>query len=361
MKLIVQIPCFNEEHTLTQTVADIPRSIAGVDRVEILIIDDGSSDRTVEVARQIGVDHIILNKQNLGLATTFRIGIEECLKRGADVIVNTDGDNQYCGADIPKLIQPILNGSAEIVIGDRQTNTIHHFSIFKKALQKIGSSMVRLLSGIQVPDAVSGFRAMSRHAALQLNIVSSFSYTTEMLIQIGRRGIATTSVPVGTNPKTRESRLFSNVLVFIAQSLTTMVRMYAMYRPLKVFTIIGSALMLIGIVPIGRFLYFVALGQSSGRVQSLVIGAVFLIWGALTLLIGLLADLIAANRQLIEMTLVRVRGLELAILHQVDKHHANEFSRPGAFDDLTPGSADAKISALPKREAQSITSNNIRK
>lgn len=311
MKLIVQIPCLNEEGTLPQTVADIPRSIPGLERVEILIIDDGSTDRTVEVAQEIGVDHIIRNKRNLGLAATFRTGIEECLKRGADIIVNTDGDNQYCGADIPKLIQPIIDGRADVVIGDRQTGDVAHFSGMKKLLQKTGSFVVRMLSGVNVPDAVSGFRAISRAAALQINIVSSFSYTIEMLIQVGWKRIATTSVPIRTNSKTRESRLFSSIPNFIQQSLTTMVRMYAMYQPLKVFSLLGMILTLIGIIPIGRFLVFFAMGDGGGHIQSLVVGSVFLIWGVLTLLIGLVADLIAHNRQLIEMTLLRVRNLEL--------------------------------------------------
>ncbi len=235
MKLIVQIPCYNEEATLPETVAAIPRKIVGVDSVEILVIDDGSCDRTIEIARELGVDHIIRNKKNIGLARTFRNGVNACLKAGADIIVNTDGDNQYEGKDIPELIQPILSGKAEIVIGDRQTGSISHFSPSKKLLQCLGSTVVRQLSGVDVPDAVSGFRAFTKDVALRLNIVSSFSYTTEMLIQAGKKQMCVTSVPIRTNPKTRDSRLFSSTTVFIKHTVTTMIRMYAMYKPLRFF------------------------------------------------------------------------------------------------------------------------------
>jgi glycosyltransferase involved in cell wall biosynthesis len=215
MKLIVQIPCLNEEETLPQTVRDIPREIPGVDRVEILVIDDCSTDRTVEVARELGVDHLVLNKTHMGLAQSFRRGLDAALRAGADIVVNTDGDNQYAGADIPKLIQPILAGESDIVIGDRRTSEIEHFSGTKKLLQRVGSATVRKLANATVPDAVCGFRAISREAAIQLNIVSNFSYTTEMLIQAGRRRLAMTSVPIRTNPQTRPSRLFQNSLHFI--------------------------------------------------------------------------------------------------------------------------------------------------
>ncbi len=313
MKLIVQIPCYNEERTLPQTVADIPRRIEGVDEVEILVIDDGSSDQTVEVAQEIGVDHIVRHKVNKGLAHSFRIGVETCLQLGADIIVNTDGDNQYVGADIPKLIAPILNGQADVVIGDRRTSMVEHFSASKKWLQRLGSYVVRKLSSTEVPDAVSGFRAFSRSAALQLNIVSPFSYTIEMLIQVGRKKIAVTSVPVRTNPKTRESRLFQSIPEFIERSLTTMIRIYTMYRPLRVFFYIGLVLSIIGTVPILRFLYFYFSGEGQGHIQSLVLGGTLLVIGFITFMIGLLADLINFNRQLIESTLEKVRRLELSL------------------------------------------------
>jgi glycosyltransferase involved in cell wall biosynthesis len=314
MKLIVQIPCLNEEQTLPQTLADIPRQIEGIDLVEILIIDDGSSDRTVEVARQLGVEHIIQNKKNLGLARTFRKGLDACLKLGADIVVNTDGDNQYAGRDIPKLVQPILDGRADIVVGDRRTGRIGHFSGSKKLLQALGSWVVRKLSGVDIPDAVSGFRAISREAALRLNIVSPFSYTTEMLIQAGKKHMAVVSVPVETNAKTRESRLFKSIPQFIERQVTTIVRTYAMYQPLRVFFLIGIVLGIIGVLPIVRFLYFYAIGAGAGHIQSLILGGVLLMMAFLSCLVGLVADLINFNRQLIEMTLERVRRLELEML-----------------------------------------------
>jgi len=318
MKLIVQLPCFNEEHTLPDTVADIPREIPGVDAVEILVVDDGSTDRTAEVARELGVDHVIVNKNNLGLARTFRKGLDACLRFGADIIVNTDGDNQYAGRDIPALIAPIVEGRADLVVGDRQTHKVPHFSYFKKLLQRLGSKMVRTLSGVQVPDAVSGFRAISREAAFRLNIISPFSYTIEMLIQAGKKHMAVVSVPVGTNPKTRESRLFKSIPKFIERSLTTMIRMYTMFQPLRVFFYIGTLLSLIGLVPVVRFLVFYFMGDGSGHLQSLVLGGVLLMMGFVAFLVGMVADLISFNRQLIEMTLERVRRMELDECRRAD-------------------------------------------
>jgi glycosyltransferase involved in cell wall biosynthesis len=311
VKLIVQIPCYNEEQTLPQTVADIPRQIDGIDKVEILIIDDGSRDRTVEVAREIGVDHILRNKRNIGLARTFRKGLDACLVRGADIIVNTDGDNQYAGADIPKLVQPILEGRADIVIGDRETHKVAHFSPIKKLLQYLGSGVVRKLAGIWVPDVVSGFRAFSREAAIRLNVVSTFSYTIETVIQAGKRHLAVQSVTIATNPKTRESRLFKSIPHFIQNSLGTMVRMYAMYQPLRVFFYLGATLTILGLLPILRFLFYYFSSGGAGHLQSLLLGSVLVILGFITFMIGLVADLISFNRQLLEMTLERVRRLEL--------------------------------------------------
>lgn len=312
MKLIVQIPCFNEELTLPQTIADIPRHIEGIDEIEILIIDDGSADRTVEVARNLGISHIVRNKKNMGLARTFRRGLEACLRAGADIIVNTDGDNQYSGADINKLVGPIIDGSADIVIGDRQTSKIAHFSRGKKFMQWLGSGVVRKLAGVWVPDAVSGFRAFSREAAIRTNIVSPFSYTIETVIQAGKKDMAVTSVPVATNPKTRESRLFKSIPAFVQRQVSTIVRMYAMYQPLKVFFYIGTFLSIAGLLPILRFLYFYAIGEGGGHLQSLVLGGVLLLMGFIAYLAGLVADLISFNRQLLEMTLEKVKRMELA-------------------------------------------------
>jgi glycosyltransferase involved in cell wall biosynthesis len=311
VKLIVQIPCFNEEHTLPQTLEDIPRQIEGVDEIEILVIDDGSNDRTAEIARQHNVDHLIINKHNMGLAKSFSRGLDACLKAGADIIVNTDGDNQYNGADIPKLIGPLLSAQADIVVGDRQTRKIKHFSKSKKFVQWIGSAIVRRLSGLQIPDAVSGFRAISRDAAIRLNILSAFSYTIEILIQAGRRDLKVMSVPVSTNPKTRESRLFKSIPSFIIRQVSTLVRVYSMYQPLKVFFILGAILFLIGAIPITRFIYFYFTSGGEGHLQSLVLGGVFVLTGFITFLGGLLADLASFNRQLLEEALEKVKRIEL--------------------------------------------------
>ncbi|MBB1126577.1 glycosyltransferase [Thiospirillum jenense] len=311
MKLIVQIPCLNEENTLAATVADIPRSIDGIDTVEVLIIDDGSTDQTIAVARAAGVDHIVRNKRNIGLARSFRRGLDACLALGADIIVNTDGDNQYYGADIPQLIMPILRGEADMVIGDRETASISHFSPLKKLLQHFGSSVVRRLAGIQVPDTISGFRAFDRDAAIRLNIVSSFSYTIETVIQGGKRQLAIATVKVRTRETARPSRLFKTIPHFIQNSLVTMIRMYAMYQPLRFFFIIGSLLVIVGLMPIGRFLFFYFANEGAGHLQSLLLGSVLVIIGLVTYLVGLVADLISFNRQLLEMTLERVKRLEL--------------------------------------------------
>ena len=316
MKLIVQIPCFNEELTLPQTVADIPRSIEGVDKIEILIIDDGSTDDTINVAKEIGVDHIVINSKNKGLARTFQAGLDACLRLGADIIVNTDGDNQYKGQDIPALIKPILFGKADIVIGDRQTDKISHFSPSKKKMQKIGSFVVRMLSETTIPDAVSGFRAFKREAAMQMNIVSPFSYTIETVIQAGKKHLAVTSVPIGTNEKTRESRLFKSIPNFIERSVTTMIRMYTMYQPLKVFFYIGSALIALGLIPSLRFLYYYLTGTGSGHIQSLIFAAIMFLVGFQAFMIGLVADVIGFNRKLIEETLLRVKRIELDHLNE---------------------------------------------
>lgn len=311
MKLIVQVPCFNEEATLPRTLADIPRTIPGVDIVEILVIDDGSTDRTADVAFRAGADHVVRHTTNRGLAEAFRTGIDACLSRDADIIVNTDGDNQYAGRSIPDLIRPIIEHRADVVIGDRQIAKNSHFAWPKKRLQALGSFVVRRLSGVVVPDAVSGFRAISRNAALQLNVVSPFSYTIEMLIQVGKLRMAVTTVPVDTNPVTRHSRLFSNVPQFILQSAVTMLRIYTMYHPLRMFSYVGAALVFIGLVPILRFLYFYLTIGGAGHVQSLVLGGAFLMMGFVAVLVGVVADLIGFNRRLVELTLQKVRDLEL--------------------------------------------------
>ena len=328
MKVIVQIPCLNEEKTLAKTVSDIPREIPGVDEVRVLIVNDGSNDNTVEVAKECGVDYIVSHKTNRGLARSFRTGVDACLRLGADIIVNTDGDNQYAGWDIPKLIRPITDGKADIVVGDRQTKNIEHFSTLKKVLQKFGSAVVRTLSETEVPDAVSGFRAISRSAALQLNIVSPFSYTVEMVIQAGKKHIAVASVPIETNPKTRDSRLFKSVPNFIKNQLATIVRMYSMYQPLRVFVYLGLALTIIGAIPFLRFLWFYITGEdTTGHIQSLIFGSIVITMGAFSFMIGLIADLISFNRQLIEMALERIRTIE--IKEEEKSHEENRCNNLG--------------------------------
>ncbi|MBL7076053.1 MAG: glycosyltransferase family 2 protein [Kiritimatiellae bacterium] len=314
MKLIIQIPCFNEEGTLPVTVEDLPREINGVDEIEFLIIDDGSEDRTREVAKECGVHHITGFSGNRGLARAFQHGLNTCLALGADIIVNTDADNQYSGHDIPKLVAPIVKGEADIVVGDRETHTISHFSAFKKFLQKHGSILVGKASGIEVPDATSGFRAFSREAALSLNVISDFSYTLETLIQAGRKRMRIESVPIRTNEKLRESRLFTSMFSFVRKSGSTMVRVYTTQQPLKVFLVPAILFLAASLIPFGRFLYFVAKGNGGGHVQSLIFGLVlFFVSGFLTI-IGVLAELITANRKLIEEILKTTRDKRDAAL-----------------------------------------------
>ncbi len=312
MKLIVQIPCLNEEETVGRTIRDIPREITGVDRVEVLVIDDGSTDRTLAAAKEAGANHVISFTNRKGLARAFSAGIDTALKLGADIIVNTDADNQYMGADIPLLIEPILKGDADMVVGDREVETLEHFSPIKKHLQKIGSWVVRKLSNTTVPDAASGFRAYNREAALNINVVSDFSYTLETLIQAGTGRIAVGHVAVRTNPQTRPSRLFDSTYGYLKRSVATLIRIYTMYEPLKVFSIIGGIGIFGGLVLSIRFLYFmIFFAEGKGHVQSLIFAAVLFIVGFQILVIGLLADTIASNRKLTENVLYRVKKLEV--------------------------------------------------
>ncbi len=309
-KLIIQIPAYNEERTIGMTLSQLPRNIEGFDMVEWLLVDDGSSDLTCKNAKENGVDHIVRHTANLGLARAFATGLDACLRLGADVIINTDADNQYCASDITSLVKPILEGRAEMVIGDRQTDKIAHFSFAKRKLQKIGSWVVRQASGTDIRDATSGFRAISRSAAIKLNIVSDFTYTVETIIQAGQRGITITQVPVNTNKTLRKSRLFKSISGYISRSASTIIRIYAMYQPLRVFFAIGSFLWVIGFFIGLRFLYFFAAGQGQGKVQSLLLGILLMLLGFQSGITGLLADLIRHNRKLIEELLWRLRKIE---------------------------------------------------
>lgn len=318
MKLIIQIPCFNEEATLPQTVRDLPTSIEGVDEIEILVIDDGSHDQTAQVAQDVGVQHVVRLTRNMGLATAFVKGLEEALLRGADVIVNTDGDNQYRGADIQYLVRPILDGEADIVVGDRGVMGVAEFSPVKRRLQKMGSMIVKLASGVDTPDATSGFRALSREAALRTIILSQYSYTLESLIQAGARRLAIVYVPIDSNPKTRKSRLMRSIPDYILNSGATILRTYTMYRPLRVFLLLGLLMIVPGLVLGGRFIYFYAQGEGAGHIQSLILTAILVIVGLQVCLIGLLADLVGFNRKILEETLYRIRRLELQIRHDFE-------------------------------------------
>jgi glycosyltransferase involved in cell wall biosynthesis len=311
MKLIVQIPCYNEAQTLPLVLSSIPQAIPGLTEVETLVIDDGSTDGTAEVAAAAEATHVVRHVGNKGLAEAFRTGLDACLRLGADIIVNTDGDNQYPAAEIPRLIAPILAGEADMVIGDRQPATVAHFSPLKRLLQALGSWTVRLTSGTDVPDAPSGFRAYSREAALRLNVVSQYTYTVETVIQAGKKRLAIAYVPVTVNQPLRPSRLMRSTWTYLKHSAATIVRVYAMYEPLKVFFYISLGLLAVGLAGVGRFLYFFFTGGAAGHVQSLILSAAFLIVGFQVLLIGLLADLIAANRRLIEEVLYRLKKLEL--------------------------------------------------
>jgi glycosyltransferase involved in cell wall biosynthesis len=312
LKLIIQIPCFNEANTLPGTLRDLPREIDGISRIETLIVDDGSTDGTSDVARAEGVDHIVRLPQNRGLARAFSVGLEEALKRGADIIVNTDGDNQYKGAGIGRLIEPILKGRAEMVVGDRQVASIKHFSKTKIYLQKLGSWVVRWASGTDVPDATSGFRAFSREAALHVSVYSSYTYTLETIIQAGKKGIAVTSVEVETNEMTRESRLIRSLPGYVLKSAVTILRIFLMYESLRVFLSIGFILMFLGSIIGFRFLTFYLAGAGQGHIQSLIFTAILVILGFLTCLLGLLADLIARNRQLSEESRYHLRKMEFS-------------------------------------------------
>ncbi len=310
-KLIIQIPCFNEAATLPPTLRDLPRSLPGIDVIEYLVIDDGSRDETAAVARANGVHHVVQFERNRGLAAAFRAGVEESLRQGADIIVNTDADNQYQASDIATIVAPIVAHRAEMVVGDRGVGELPHFSYIKRRLQVFGSWVIGRAAELETPDATSGFRAMTREVALRMIVLSDYSYTLESLIHAGSRKTAVDSVRIGINPQTRPSRLMKSIPHYIRKSGVTILRAYTMYRPLRVFMTVGVLLILAGCIPGIRFLWFFFTGDKIGHVQSLILAAILIIVGFQILLIGLLADLIANNRKMLEETLYRVRKLEL--------------------------------------------------
>ena len=310
MKLIIQIPCYNEAETLKMALDALPNQIDGVDAIEYLIINDGSQDNTVEVAKEWGVQHIVNFKQNRGLAKGFMAGLDMCLRNGADIIVNTDADNQYCGDDIEKLIAPILEGKADIVIGERPIDQTAHFSWLKKKLQHFGSWVVRKASNTDIPDAPSGFRAYSREAAMQMNVVNEYTYTLEQIVQAGRTKIAITSVPIRTNDELRPSRLFSSMFGYVKKSMLTIIRAYLMYKPMRFFIGLGFIPFLIGLAIGIRFIVLLCMGGGQGNVQSLILCSMLILIGVMIWVVGLLADVMAANRKILQEIQQKVREMD---------------------------------------------------
>ena len=310
MKLIIQIPCYNEAETLAIALNDLPKEIEGIDTIEYLIINDGSQDETVRVAKEWGVHYVVNFKRNKGLAKGFMAGLDACLRNGADIIVNTDADNQYNGDDIEKLVRPILEGKSDIVIGERPIDQTEHFSFLKKKLQHFGSWTVRVASKSDIPDAPSGFRAYSREAAMKINVVNEYTYTLETIVQAGRNKVAMTSVPIRTNPELRKSRLFSSMFGYVKRSMITIVRSFMMYKPLRFFMLIGGIVFLLGAGLGIRYLVYMFMGEGSGHIQSLILASTLLLIGFITGIIGLLADLIASNRKILEDIQYHARRLD---------------------------------------------------
>jgi len=311
MKVFIQVPCLNEEETLPAVLKSIPTQIDGVDELEVLIIDDGSSDRTIEVAREHGVTHFVIHTRNMGLARSFRDGVDYALAQGADIVVNTDGDNQYPQDRIGDLVKPIIAGEAEIVIADRQTQTIAHFSPFKKFMQRFGSHVVNRAAGTELPDAASGFRAYSRASLLRLNILTQFSYCMETIIQAGNKRLRIVSIPVVTNPKTRESRLFKNTAHHMVKSAAAIMRSYLMFRPYVIFATLTVMFAILAAIPFVRFMaLWVARGETGGNVQSLIFGSIMSVAALLSLALGVISDLLRTNRILLEEQLERVKEMQ---------------------------------------------------
>lgn len=324
MKLIIQIPCYNEAETLEVTLNDLPKHIDGIDTIEYLIINDGSKDNTVEVAKKWGVHHVVNFTCNKGLARGFMAGLDACVKLGADIIVNTDADNQYCGDDIATIVRPIIEGKADIVIGERPIDEIEHFSPLKKKLQHLGSWVVQKASRTKIPDAPSGFRAYTKEAAMRMNVINEYTYTLETIVQAGRNRMAIMSVPIRTNPELRKSRLFSSMFGYIKKSMLTIIRAFMMYRPMKFFVSIGAIFVLIGTVIGGRYIYFLSIGQGGGHIQSLILASMMVIIGVQTAIVGLQGDIIAANRKLLEDIQFRTKNIENSLLKQGENESGEE-------------------------------------
>jgi glycosyltransferase involved in cell wall biosynthesis len=344
MKLIIQIPCKDEEEALPVTLRDLPRQVPGFDEVEWLIIDDGSTDRTIEVAREHGVDHIVRLTNNKGLASGFQAGLDACLKLGADVIVNTDADNQYYGPDVVRLVEPILAGDADMVVGDREVMNIEHFSPLKKSLQRLGSWVVRQASSTSVPDTTSGFRAYNREAAISVQVVSRFTYTLETIIQAGKMLVAVDHVPVRTNEQLRESRLFPSMWSYIRRNTVSIFRIYTMYEPLRVFMTAAAIVGLVALIVWARFFYFFASGGGAGHVQSLILGAVLFNAAMLLAALGVLGDLLSGQRQMLQRISERVRRIELEL--GVPPSHYE----PGARESGQPPTTGARAGGTGRTE-----------
>jgi glycosyltransferase involved in cell wall biosynthesis len=349
MKLIIQIPCFNEQEQLPATLADLPRDVPGIDEVEWLVIDDGSTDRTVEVARRHGVDHVVRLTNNKGLAAGFQAGLDACLKLGADIVVNTDADNQYFGGDIPKLVAPILEGRADLVIGDREVEKVGDFSPLKKRLQRLGSAVVRRASDTNVPDTTSGFRAYNREAALQVQVVSKFTYTLETIIQAGKMLVAVDHVPIRTNQRTRDSRLFPSMWSYVRRNTVSIFRVWTLYEPLRAFLAAAAAFALVAAVIWARFLYFFLSGEGSGHIQSLILGSTLFIVAVQLAALGVVGDVLAGSRILSQRILERVRRVELHL--GVEPSHYEPGAEPTGQPATTGAAAGRATGKTEEREA----------
>lgn len=350
MRLFIQIPCLNEESTLPLVLASMPKRIQGIDEIHIVVVDDGSTDRTVEVARELGVQHFVFHTRNMGLARSFRDGVDYAMQHGADIVVNTDGDNQYPQDRIADLVQPIIAGEADIVIGDRQTKTIEHFSPFKKLMQGIGSNVVNFAAETDLPDAASGFRAYSRESLVRLNVVTQFSYCMETIIQAGNKRLRIASIPIKTNPKTRESRLFKNIFQHMGRSGQAIMRSYVMFKPHVVFLTLAALFFLGALIPFGRFLVLSWIGAAGDHIQSLILGSALLVGSLLSIALLVISDMLRTNRTLMEDALERIKLIQYAPENTIDPNRADVSdathhpSMPVAMPrHLTPHDADAQI------------------